>query len=54
MTNTITSPSEILGIFASLVKSPGDSTVQIRLRTTGLMKTIQSTKENMHKEFTEL
>lgn len=41
MTDTITSPSEILGIFASLVKSPGDSTVQIRLRTTGLMKTIQ-------------
>lgn len=54
MTNTITSPSEILRIVVSLVKSPGDSTVQIGLRTTGLIKTIQPTKKNMHKEFTEL
>lgn len=54
MTNTITSPSEILRIVVSLVKSPGDSTVQIGLRTSGLIKTIQPTKKNMHKEFTEL
>lgn len=53
MTNTITSPSEILGIDVSLVKSPGDSIVQIGLRTTGLMKAIQPTKKNMPKEFTE-
>lgn len=54
MINTITSLSETLRIVVSLVKSPGDSTVQIGLRTTGLIKTIEPTKKNMHKEFTEL
>lgn len=54
MTNSIRSPSEILGIVVSLIKSPGDSIVQPGLRTTGLMETIQPTKGNMHKEFPEL
>lgn len=54
MTNSIRSPPEILGIVVSPVNSPGDSNVQLGLRTTMLMKTMQSTKRNTHTELREL
>lgn len=54
MTNSIRSPSEILEIVVSLVKSPGDSNVQPGLRNTRLMETIMPTKGNKCKEFPEL
>ena len=54
MTNSIRSPPEILGIVVSLVNSPGDSNVQLGLRTTMLIETMQSTKRNTHTELHEL
>ena len=54
MTNSIRSPPEILGIVVSIVNSPGDSNVQLGLRTTMLIETMQSTKRNTHTELREL
>lgn len=50
MTNSNRSPSEILGIVVSRVKSPGDSNVQPGLRNTRLMETILS-RETSAKSF---